>query len=266
MTERNNIHFYYHKDKEIVNKLDPLFDLVKKNNFNIVDDHNNANVIISIGGDGVFLEAVRKTGFKQDAIYAGFSLGDLSSLYCDFSLDNFSDLLETISREEMEVRKFPVIKAQVNGLRPFYCLNELTIRSTIVKTIVLDVFIDEGHFETFRGDGMVIATPTGSTAYNKSNKGAVIDPLIPCYQVSEISSMNNNNYRTLGSSFVLDKNRKLTLKEIEDGNDHPIISFDNEAFPIRKIDKIEVTMDDTVVKTVRLKNNSYWDRVKRMFL
>ncbi|MFD1349852.1 NAD kinase [Oceanobacillus caeni] len=266
MTERNNIHFYYHKCEEIVNKLEPLFELVNKHDFNIVDNHEDANVIISIGGDGVFLEAVRKTGFRQDAIYAGFTLGNLSSLYCDFSLDNFNDLLETISREGMKVRKFPVIKVQVNGLRPFYCLNELTIRSTIVKTIVLDVFIDEGHFETFRGDGMVIATPTGSTAYNKSNKGAVIDPLIPCYQVSEISSMNNNNYRTLGSSFVLDKNRKLTLKEIEDENDHPIISFDNEAFPIRKIDKIEITMDDTVVKTVRLKNNSYWDRVKRMFL
>jgi NAD+ kinase len=266
MTERNNIHFYYHKDEELIKKLDPLFDLVNKSNFNMVDDHKDANVIISVGGDGVFLEAVRKTGFRQDAIYAGFTLGNFSSLYCDFSLDNFNDLLETITRKEIEVHKFPVIKAHVNGLQPFYCLNELTIRSTIIKTIVLDVFIDEGHFETFRGDGMVIATPTGSTAYNKSNKGAVIDPLIPCYQVSEISSMNNNNYRTLGSSFVLDKNRKLTLKEIEDGNDHPVISFDNEAFPIRKIDKIEVTMDDTIVKTVRLKNNSYWDRVKRMFL
>ena len=58
-------------------------------------------------------------------------------------------------------------------------------------------FINENHFETFRGDGMIISTPTGSTAYNKSVSGAVVDPLIPCMQVSELASLNNNNYRTL---------------------------------------------------------------------
>ncbi|WP_156291480.1 NAD kinase [Oceanobacillus salinisoli] len=266
MSERNNVFFYYHKDEEILNKLNPLFDLAEKNNFNVVDDDKKANVIISVGGDGMFLQAVRKTGFRQDAIYAGLARDNESSLYCDFSLDNFDKLLHSVLHEEMEVRRFPVIKTQVNDGRPSYCLNELTIRSTIVKTIVLDVFIDGQHFETFRGDGMVVATPTGSTGYNKSSNGAVIDPLLACFQVSEISSINNNNFRTLGSSFILSKSRKLKLIEVQDGNDHPIVSFDNEAFPIRRINTIEVTMDDTVVKTVKLKNNSYWDRVKRMFL
>ena len=82
----------------------------------------------------------------------------------------------------------------------------------MIKTLVLDVFIDDLHFETFRGDGMVIATPTGSTAYSKSLKGAVIDPLLPCMQVSELASLNNNMYRTLGSPFILSDDRKLVLK------------------------------------------------------
>ncbi|WP_085991683.1 NAD kinase [Oceanobacillus senegalensis] len=266
MSVRNNMYFYYSKEEEVEAKLKPLFQLAKNNQFNLVDNIQEANVIISVGGDGMFLQAVRESNFRQNAIYAGLSRDGESSLYCDFNLDNFDELLYSVLHEEMEVRRFPIIKARVNEGRDFYCLNELTIRSTIVKTIVLDVFIDDQHFETFRGDGMVIATPTGSTAYNKSTNGAIIDPKISCYQVTEIASMNNNNFRTLGSSFVLNKERKLTLLEIEDGNDHPIVSFDNEAFPIRKINKIEISMDDKVVKTVKLKNNTYWDRVKRMFL
>lgn len=266
MGSKNNIFFYYQKDDQMMDKLQSVFDLVEKKNFQIVSDAKDANVIVSVGGDGMFLEAVRQTGFRQDAIYAGLSNKDQLNLYCDFSLERMDELLHSLEGEEVKVRKFPVIKTRINDGTPFYCLNELTIRSTIVKTIVLEVYIDNKHFETFRGDGMVIATPTGSTGYNKSTNGAVVDPLTACFQVSEISSMNNNKYRTLGSSFILDKSRNLTLLEIEDGNDHPIISFDNEAHPITKIEKIEVGMDDSVIKTVRLKNNSYWDRVQRMFL
>src|SRR5699024_8452364 len=140
------------------------------------------------------------------------------------------------------------------------------IRSTIIKSIVIDVHIDDLHFETFRGDGLVVATPTGSTGYNKSTQGAVIDPKIPCFQVSEIASLNNNRYRTLGSSFVLSKERTLTMEVVQDGNDYPIIGMDNEAYPIRSIQNLTVNLSDKLIKTVKLKNNSYWNRVKRTFL
>lgn len=266
MSDRRNIYFYYKEDKELTKKLQPLFNLTEKNYFNIVDDADDANIIISVGGDGVFLQAVRKTGFRQDCLYTGITRSDESGLYCDFEIDRFEEMLYIIENEEMKVRRFPVIKVTVNGDSSFYCLNEVSLRSTIIKTIVIDVFIDDLHFQTFRGDGLIVATPTGSTGYNKSTYGAVIDPLIPSYQVSEIASLNNNRYRTLGSSFVLGKERKLTLKVVQDGNDYPIVGLDNEAYSIRNIRDVSVTLSDKVVKTIRLKNNSYWHRVKRTFL
>ncbi|SFD61160.1 NAD+ kinase [Lentibacillus persicus] len=245
----------------------PLFDLARQNDFNIVKDPDEANVIVSVGGDGAFLQAVRQTGFRQDCLYTGITRSNESGLYCDFNLDNFEEMLYTMQHEEMEVRRFPVIDVKVNGGDSnFYCLNEVSIRTTIIKSIVIDVHIDDLHFETFRGDGLVVATPTGSTGYNKSIQGAVIDPKIPCFQVSEIASLNNNRYRTLGSSFVLNKDRQLTLKVVQDGNDYPIIGLDNEAYSIRNIQELTVNLSDKVIKTVKLKNNSYWNRVKRTFL
>ncbi|MBP1947809.1 NAD kinase [Virgibacillus litoralis] len=265
MPNRKNIYFF-HQQNNLENKLQPLIELAQKNDFTIVDDHKQANVIISIGGDGAFLQAVRKTGFRQDCLYTGITQSNESGLYCDFNMDNFDEMLHSMVNEEMEVRRFPVINIQVNGETSFNCLNEVSIRSTIIKTIVIDVHIDDMHFETFRGDGLIVATPTGSTGYNKSTQGAIIDPKIPCFQVSELASLNNNRYRTLGSSFVLSKDRKLTLDIIQDGNDYPVIGLDNEAYSIRNIKDLTVTLSDKVIKTVKLKNNSYWDRVKRTFL
>ncbi|MCM3741180.1 NAD kinase [Oceanobacillus luteolus] len=266
MAHRNHLYFYYLKDEDTDEKVSQLTEVAQSNGYKIVDHTDEANIIVSIGGDGTFLQAVRKSGFRQDALYVGITREGESGLYCDFNLDNFNEMLHLLMHEELEVRRFPVIKTRINNGTDHYCLNEVSIRSTIVKTIVIDVLIDDCHFETFRGDGLIVSTPTGSTAYNKSANGAVVDPLIPSFQVSEVASLNNNQYRTLGSSFILNKDRKLTLNIQSTGNDHPIISLDNEANPIRKIDSIEVEMDDAVIKTVKLKNNSFWDRVKRTFL
>ncbi|MCT2534990.1 NAD kinase [Aquibacillus koreensis] len=266
MDNRRNLYFYYPQDDELEQQLSPLFDLARKNGFSIVDRYQDANIIVSVGGDGAFLQAVRHTGFRQDCLYVGIAKSNEAGLYCDFNLDHYDEMVNTMMHAELEVRRFPVIDVLINGESKFQCLNEATIRSAIIKTIVIDVSIDGNHFERFRGDGLIVATPTGSTGYNKSTHGAVIDPKLPCFQVTELASLNNNRYRTLGSSFVLDKERTLKLEVIQDGNDYPVIGLDNEAYSIRNIKDLTITLSDKRVKTVKLKNNSYWDRVKRTFL
>ncbi|WP_101844669.1 NAD kinase [Halobacillus sp. Marseille-P3879] len=264
--DRRNLFFYYQPNDQLNEKLKPLFELAKDNNFEIVEEAKDANIIISVGGDGTFLQAVRKTGFRQDCLYVGIRNEDEAGLYCDFNLNNFNEMVDSMMNAELEVRRFPVIEATVNDEYSFLCLNECSVRSTLIKSIVIDVVIDDIPFETFRGDGLIVATPTGSTGYNKSTKGAVVDPKIPCFQVSELASLNNNRYRTLGSSFILGSERTLKLKVIQDGNDFPIIGMDNEAHSIRNIRDVTVRLSDKQVKTVKLKNNSYWERVQRTFL
>ncbi|WP_174614048.1 NAD kinase [Virgibacillus ihumii] len=262
---RKNIYIYQTADHSD-DQLNSLITEAEKNGFTIVNNAKDANIILSIGGDGTFLQAVRKTGFRQDCLYTGLTRSNESGLYCDFNMDNMDEMLHTMKHAELEVRRFPVINVQINGESSFNCLNEVSIRSTIIKTIVIDVYIDDMHFETFRGDGLIVATPTGSTGYNKSTGGSVIDPKLHCFQVSELASLNNNRYRTLGSPFLLNSDRELTLKIVQDGNDYPIIGLDNEAYPIRSIQSLNITLSDKVIKTVKLKNNSFWSRVKRTFL
>ncbi|KAB2338841.1 NAD kinase [Cytobacillus depressus] len=266
MPNRRNVYFFYKDHPDMKEKVASLHKLALSQDFNIVTDYNSANIIASIGGDGAFLQAVRKTGFREDCLYVGISTLDSPSLYCDFHIDDTDQIMEAMANEKVEVRRYPTIEVMIDNQTSFYCLNEFSIRSPIIKTFVLDVFIDDFHFETFRGDGMVVATPTGSTAYNKSLRGSIVDPLLPCLQVSEMASLNNNRYRTLGSSFILSGERKLTLGVVQDGNEHPTMGMDNEALSIQHVEKIDIQLSGKQIKTVKLKDNSFWEKVKRTFL
>lgn len=266
MPDRRNIYFYHSPDSKMQEKVEPLYDLARRYDFNIINDFRMANIIVSVGGDGDFLQAVRKTGFRDDCLYAGISTTGTLNMYCDFHVDDTSKMIEAITNAQIEVRRYPTIEVAIDEGTSFTCLNEFSVRSGIIKAFVMDVFIDDIHFETFRGDGMIVATPTGSTAYNKSVNGAVVDPLLPCMQVSELASVNNNRYRTLGSSFILSGDRKLTFKVVPDGNDYPIMGMDNEALSIQHVETFDVMLSNKFIKTVKLKDNSFWEKVKRTFL
>lgn len=266
MGKRMNVYIYTKNDEKSLKMKSVVEQALTSEGFTTLESYQHANIIISLGNDGTFLQAVRKTGFRQDCLYAGISIHPGNSLYCDFHYDNLVEMVKTIHMTDIEVRRYPLIEVKINEHSPFYCLNELTIRSNIVRTFALDVMIDGQKFESFRGDGLIASTPTGSTAYNKSVGGAVVDPLLNCFQVTELASVNNNEYRTLGSPFILSGERSLKLKVHDEENSFPIMAADNEALPVRKIEHIKISLSDKKVKTVKLRNNSFWEKVQRMFL
>ncbi|GGK12428.1 NAD kinase 2 [Caldalkalibacillus thermarum] len=262
---RRKVFFYYREDDQSQRAAQHIKERSQAYGFTILNTHHDADIICSIGSDGTFLQAVRHTGFRTNSLYVGIHLENLG-FYCDFSAKKIEDLFEAMDKEMLQVRRYPVIQSTINETSSFYCLNECSIRSSILKTFVMEVYIDGEYFETFRGDGMVIATPTGSTGYNKSVGGAVVDPKLPCFQVSEISSINNNDFRTLGSSFILGEDRQLTLKITHEGLQHPLVGMDNEAINFSAIRQVDVKLADFRIKTLKMKSNSFWDKVKRRFL
>lgn len=266
MTERMNVFIYSKHDEDSLKKKTMVEEALIHEGFTMTETHIEANIIISIGSDGSFLQAVRKTGFRQDCLYAGISVTGKHSLYCDFHYNNLYEMALAIREAQLEVRRYPLIEVTIDEHKPFYCLNEFSVRSNIIRTFVLDVLIDDTLFETFLGDGLIISTPTGSTAYNKSVNGAVVDPLLECFQVTELASVNNNKYRTLGSPFILSGQRNLKLRVHQDGNDFPLMAADNEALGIRKVENINIELSNKTIKTVKLKNNSFWEKVQRIHL
>lgn len=243
-----------------------LIQLFNRLNIEISEDKQHADIIVSIGGDGAFLKAVRHVGFRENCVYLGVATSDKTHFYADFHMNDLERLEDAFIHDDFDPRKYPILEVVVNDNQPRYALNEFTLRSSIIRTIKMDVYINDFLFEQFQGDGIVISTPTGSTGYNKSLGGAVVDPLIHAMQVTELASVNSNTHRTLGTSFLLDKERPLTLLIDKSLDYYPLLALDNEALGVINTDKIEIKVSDKVIHTLRLEDNTFWHKTKRNFL
>ncbi len=143
-------------------------------------DQENPELVISVGGDGTLLSAFHLYNHKLDQVqFLGVHTGHLG-FYTDWRDYELEELVESLCNDHQKSVSYPLLDVRItyaNGKpdKHFLALNESTIKRGN-RTMVADISIKEDLFEKFRGDGLSISTPTGSTAYNKSVGGAVLHP------------------------------------------------------------------------------------------
>ncbi|MGT2932637.1 NAD kinase [Streptococcus catagoni] len=239
-------------------KDDPDFYLSKK----------NPDVVITIGGDGMLLSAFHMYEKELDRVrFVGIHTGHLGFYtdYRDFEIDK---LIDNLRNDQGESESYPILKViitQDDGrVIQARALNEATVKR-IEKTMVADVTINGVKFETFRGDGILVSTPTGSTAYNKSLGGAILHPTIEALQLTEISSLNNRVFRTVGSSVIIPQKDKIELVPQRTGI--YTISIDNKTYNLKNVVKVEYFLDDQKIHFVSTPSHtSFWERVRDAFI
>lgn len=229
------------------------------------------NYVFVIGGDGTVLRAFREyLHIINDVKFLSIHTGHLG-FYTDYQAKDYKNLFKDMLTKEPRVESYPLVavEAYCNSgklLTKSYALNEIALNNSIGSTYIAELFIDGEHFENFRGDGICISSPTGSTAYNKSLGGAVINPRLDVFQVTEIAALNNMVYRTLGNSIILSKDEKLTIKPKQQKNNHRL-SIDQSYYSYDSLSKIEVTLSKTrKISFIRYNEVSFWQRVKRSFI
>jgi NAD+ kinase len=125
------------------------------------------------------------------------------------------------------------------------------------------VYINGDELETFRGDGLIVSSPSGSTAYNKAVDGAIVHPSIEAIQLSEIASINNQAYRTINSSLVLPKHHEVELIVM---NPEIMIGLDREQDVWKNVRSISCRVGKQKVKFARYKRLTFWSRVRNSFI
>ncbi len=243
-----------------------LWSKLKEANFILTP--KNPDIVISIGGDGMLLSAFHKYESIIDRVrFVGIHTGHLGFYtdYRDFEVDK---LIANLKLDTGAKVSYPILNVKVKMMDgrqvTARALNEATVKR-LSKTMVADVFINNVHFERFRGDGISVSTPTGSTAYNKSLGGAVLHPTIEALQIAEVASLNNRVYRTLGSSIVVPKKDKIVIEPKHD--DRYSLSVDNRTFVYDNIDRIEYQLDNSKIHFVATPSHtSFWNRVKDAFI
>ncbi len=234
-------------------------------------DAKNPDIVITVGGDGTLLAAFHHYQNQLEKIrFVGVHTGHLG-FYTDWRDDEIDDLVVSLQSDNRQSVSYPLLDVLVKSRKTgqttqYLALNESSLRR-VGPTMTADVYLGGEIFERFRGDGLCVATPTGSTGYSKSLGGAVIHPGMPAIQLTEISSINNRVFRTLSSPLVISANDWVTLIPIDQGSKQDfLLAVDARYYHSRDIAKVSYKVSKKKVYFAKYRHNGFWNRVKNSFI
>ncbi|HBG40359.1 MAG TPA: NAD kinase [Porphyromonadaceae bacterium] len=240
--------FYHSLPQRIRDMIRPLCELFEK--LPCVD------MAVSVGGDGTFLRtagAVGAFGIPVLGINTG-RLGFLAAI-------NFGDVEETLKEimsghYRIENRTLLEMTAEDNPT-PFgysiQALNEVAIlKQDTASMLTIHAYINDDYLTSYQADGLVIATPTGSTAYSLSIGGAILSPTTPSLILSAIAPHNLTS-----RSLVVDDNSKIRLK-VESRSRNFLVSLDGQSQVFHEDTALEVRKADYMLKVVKRISHSFY--------
>jgi len=228
----------------------------------------NAALLVCIGGDGATLEAIHEYDFP-DVPIVGINTGHLGFFQeihpdqLDYFISNYNAgryALQDLCTVQAELTKADGTRVLHNGL------NEIVIRGSHSYSAHLNISIGDSFIERFSGDGILIATPAGSTAYNYSLNGSIVDPRLKLLQVTPIAPMNTTAYRSFTSSILLPSDMSLGIVPEYTKDHHTYIINDGIETSYSDIRNITIGFSGNVVKLMRFESYDFWNKVKTKFL
>ena len=147
----------------------------------------------------------------------------------------------------------------------FRALNEVLIKSAHSRSIHLNISIGGSFIERFSGDGILVATSAGSTGYNYSLGGSIVDPRLKLLQVTPIAPMNTTAYRSFTSSILLPSDMTIGIIP-ESENAELCVAVDGIEYKYDNIKEINISMAETFVNLLRFEGYDFWNKVKTKFL
>lgn len=257
------------KDDELSKKI--LLDLEDKlhaNNFICSRDFNkDAELSIVIGGDGSFLRNVHQNDFPE-VPFLGFNTGHLG-FFQELSIDDVDKFVESYIAGDFKQESLHLIETNVTyegGSERLFSVNEMVVKANYSKAVELDVFINSDHLERFFGDGLIVSTPAGSTAYNYSVRGSVVHPKLECLQMTPLAPINSKVFRSLQNSLVIPPNFIVRLEPKKRYEGEIVFLNDGEEVIFKDVKTIEIDMSYKKIYRIVFSKNNYWNNLKDKFL
>lgn len=223
----------------------------------------NCDIVIVVGGDGTTLN-VAKAASLHNKLTLGINAGRLGFM-SGLERDELS-LLNRLVSGEYEVEERMMINARLmseNGTQDFICLNDAVItRGDLARLIDVTVKSDGRVITKNRADGMIIATPTGSTAYSMAAGGPVVSPDNSCFVVTPICP-----HSLVNRSIVFSSDKELEITVENDKNNTSYLSIDGEkSVTVSKNSKIIISKSEYVAKLIKIKPDSFYEILNKKLL
>lgn len=218
------------------------------------DIDRNIDYMISIGGDGTFLEAasiIRHYGIPIVGINTG-KLGFLANI----SQDEISQSIDALVNKKYTLEPRALIKMETSNdlFNDFnYALNDITIHKKDTSSMVtIHTYLNDKYLNSYWGDGLIIATPTGSTAYSLSVGGPIVVPEAKNFIIAPIAS-HNLTVRPI----VVPDNYVITLK-VEGNNPNYLASLDFRSEIIDSSIEIKIKLAEFTINTISFHNQNFF--------
>ncbi|EOD01805.1 NAD(+)/NADH kinase [Caldisalinibacter kiritimatiensis] len=245
-----------------------LQEMLKQKGFIVPKEYDtNASLNICIGGDGAFLRAVHKYDFP-DIPFIGINTGHLG-FFQEVSPDGLHMLIDNYTKGNYRIENIYLVEALVctrTSCINLLGINEIGIKGTKSRTVHLDISIDNNYLERFSGDGIIISTPMGSTAYNYSSGGSIIYPSIKALQITPLSPLNSNAYRSLTSSVIVPENMTIRINPEYRYENSILIINDGKQYKYDNIVEISFKISEITIKKLTLGKYNFWTKLKDKFL
>ncbi|MDR0415257.1 MAG: NAD(+)/NADH kinase [Prevotellaceae bacterium] len=214
--------------------------------------------LMSVGGDGTFLNAASLV-FGTEVPLVGVSTGRLGFLP-SISIDKVDEAVERISSGEFEVERRSVLQVEGCSGRRQHALNEVCILKRNSPIAEISVHINGEFLNTYWADGLIVATPTGSTAYSLGAGGPIVSPDAACLIVSPIAP-HSLSMRPL----VVPDSSRLEVKMVtRDGK--IIVGADNQSYELPTGTKLKVQKAATAVGLVKFKQANFYQILRKKLL
>ena len=225
------------------------------------ENETRPGTVIVVGGDGTFLNAVhRYLHCLNDVRFIGIHTGTLG-FYTDYQDTEVDAFLADFLEGDLAVETYPVLVADT-GREKVYAINEIRVENPY-WTQAMDVLLDDVCLEHYLGSGLLISTALGSTAYNRSLGGAVLEKGLPLMQLTEMAGLHHVLAHSLRSPFVMSDDTVIRLQA--KSYEKAILGADADVYPLDGVSEVLIRKaDDKKLHVLVGKRISYFDRLARL--
>ena len=213
----------------------------------------SCDMVLTIGGDGTIIHAARKSA-PLDKPLLGINTGRLG--FVAELEPNELDMLQRIAEGNYSVEKRMMLKVTCKN-NDFYAMNDAVIsRGSLSRLIDIDVSLaeDRGYICSYRADGLIVSTPTGSSAYSLAAGGPVVEPTMKCIVMTPVCS-----HSLFARPVVFSHKSQLAVSASCDDNTQVYLTRDGaKTLTIARSDMIYITSSKIETKLIKLKDKSFY--------
>jgi len=261
MEKIKSVQIFYNKDKEGVgNIISHLKKVFKKNAIDVIlsGEIESPDIIIAIGGDGTLLKTAYKIKSKGIPVM-GINMGSLGFL-TEVPVPEIDSAMEKLFKGKYRIEKRTVLRMDCEN-KTDYALNDHVIYQTPdMRMVSLDVYVDKAFLTNVFADGLIVSSPTGSTAYSMSVGGPILTPGSENFVIAPIAS-HNLTVRPI----VIQDNSEIRIR-IEGREEKYLLSLDSRQHHINKTEEIIINKCNFRINLVQMPEQSFFSTIREKLL